>query len=182
MKSTFNKTRHSGTLLFGALLLVSGCAFEVENPGKPDDSSTKKSPANQKSTESSDNPQASSEPTSSAPTLNEKPSNTAEPTEACSDAVTYGAPNSSGQNGAVIKLAPHPSGLSHKLVIRNTAEDVFTDATAVVYAAGGEFQPAQYRFEYRAADGKNCLVTLTVTELDATQKVQITVSVTPPTQ
>ncbi|MEY3901731.1 MAG: hypothetical protein RL189_1037 [Pseudomonadota bacterium] len=177
MKSTFNKIRHSGTLLFGALLLASGCAFEVENPGKPDDGSSKKSPGNRSSTELPDNSQGTS-----APAVNDKPSNIPEPTEPCTDTINYGNANSSGQNGAVIKLAPHPSGLSHKLVIRNTAEDVFTDATAIVYAAGGEFQPALYRFEYRAADGKNCLVTLTVTESDATQKVQITVSVTPSNQ
>ncbi|MEN9810831.1 MAG: hypothetical protein RLZZ488_2398 [Pseudomonadota bacterium] len=177
MKNDILNLRHAATILLSLLMLTSGCAFEVENPGKPDDGSTKKSPANQKSTESPDNSQGSS-----APTLSEKPSNTAEPAEACSDTVTYGAPNSSGQNGAVIKLAPHPSGLSHKLLIRNTAEDIFTDATAVIYAAGGEFQPALYRFEYRAADGRSCLLTLTVTEPDTSQKLEITVIVTPPNQ
>lgn len=170
MNSNSFKLRHAATLLLGTFLLAAGCAFEVENPGKPD-------PVQPKRSEVPENAQGSS-----APPLTEKPSNTAEPAEPCTDAVSYGKPNSAGQNGAVIKLAPHPSGLNQKLLLRNTAEDVFIDATAVVYSAGGEFQPALYRFEYRSADGKSCLLTLTVTESDATQKVQITVSVTPPNQ
>ena len=101
------------------------------------------------------------------------------PTKKCKIAVTRGESNSSGTEGAVVAPPEDDTYQNSDLLFRTQSTESFVEVKEQVFNAS-PFPAGFWTFEFYTQDARSCLVPVTITNDDVTNRIKLSLQITFP--